>query len=235
MNRDAKIGIVVILIIVGFLVIVWGRNDGNDTDGLPPGNIEDTLKDPGDTLKVRATSPDTSAILMKDQLPLGPDVTKRPLVDDKKLDDKDTTVKKTEPTGKRWTYTVVAGDTGLEPIARRELGDGTRWPEIAKLNNLERPYRIFLKQTLKMPPRGKKAPSTTAKTPATTDTVVTPERAMSGKRKYVVKAGDLGIFEIAREQLGNGKLMKDIIALNKLRPPFTVVAGDVLWLPTYDK
>lgn len=48
------------------------------------------------------------------------------------------------------TYTVVAGDS-LSRIARDQLGDLTRWPEIARLNHLSAPYIIFPNQTLQLP------------------------------------------------------------------------------------
>ncbi|HBN09371.1 MAG TPA: hypothetical protein DD435_12220 [Cyanobacteria bacterium UBA8530] len=50
------------------------------------------------------------------------------------------------------SYTVVSGDT-LFAIARRLLGDGTRWREIYSLNQdiLKDPNKIFPGQTLKLP------------------------------------------------------------------------------------
>ncbi len=49
-------------------------------------------------------------------------------------------------------YTVVSGDS-LWKIAVRTYGDGYRWPQIAKLNNLKNPNRILVNQTLKLPPK----------------------------------------------------------------------------------
>jgi nucleoid-associated protein YgaU len=50
------------------------------------------------------------------------------------------------------TYMTVQGDS-LWKIAVRAYGDGYRWPEIAKLNNLKNPNIIFVNQTLKLPPK----------------------------------------------------------------------------------
>ena len=46
--------------------------------------------------------------------------------------------------------TVQPGDT-LSAVARRELGDSTRWRELAKLNRLPTPYRIAVGQRLVLP------------------------------------------------------------------------------------
>lgn len=48
------------------------------------------------------------------------------------------------------TYTVVKGDT-LWHIAKRFLGDGSRYPEIAKLNNIDNEDLIYPGQVFKIP------------------------------------------------------------------------------------
>jgi len=48
------------------------------------------------------------------------------------------------------TYTVQPGDS-LWVIARRFLNDGSRFGEIARLNNIPNPNRIFVGQVLKLP------------------------------------------------------------------------------------
>lgn len=64
-------------------------------------------------------------------------------------------------------HTVVAGDT-LWAIAKKYLGDGSRYPEIAKYNNIANPNVIFNGQKIKIP--GKPTPQTA--------------------NKYIVKKGD---------------------------------------------
>lgn len=49
-------------------------------------------------------------------------------------------------------YTVVNGDS-LWKIAVRAYGDGYRWSEIAKLNNLKNPNLIYPNNELKLPPK----------------------------------------------------------------------------------
>jgi LysM repeat protein len=48
------------------------------------------------------------------------------------------------------TYVVKRGDC-LSEIARSFLGDGNRWPELAKLNRLANPNRLLIGQTLQIP------------------------------------------------------------------------------------
>ncbi len=48
------------------------------------------------------------------------------------------------------TYTIVKGDC-LYNIAKKQLGDPGKWPEIAKLNGISTPYTIYPNQVLKMP------------------------------------------------------------------------------------
>ena len=47
-------------------------------------------------------------------------------------------------------YTVRGGDS-LSEIADSQLGDGSRWSEIAELNGIEDPYNVAVGQVLKMP------------------------------------------------------------------------------------
>ena len=49
-------------------------------------------------------------------------------------------------------HTVSSGDT-LWAIAQKHLGDGSRYPEIAALNNIANPNLIYPGTTLKLPPR----------------------------------------------------------------------------------
>ena len=48
------------------------------------------------------------------------------------------------------TYTIKHGDN-LWDIAVRAYGDGFRWPDIAKANNLENPSLIFSDNVLQIP------------------------------------------------------------------------------------
>ena len=48
------------------------------------------------------------------------------------------------------TYNIVKGDC-LYNIAKKQLGDASKWPEIAKLNGISSPYTIYPNQVLNMP------------------------------------------------------------------------------------
>ncbi len=50
-------------------------------------------------------------------------------------------------------YTVKAGDS-LSIIARDELGDISRWPEVAYINSISAPYTIFPGQNILLPVNG---------------------------------------------------------------------------------
>ncbi|MGH3936266.1 MAG: LysM peptidoglycan-binding domain-containing protein [Pseudonocardiaceae bacterium] len=111
------------------------------------------------------------------------------------------------------TYVVRPGDN-LTKIAREQLGDGNRWPEIFALNRniIRHPDRIFPGQTLILPSG-----------PAT----------QPPPRFYIVRPGD-NLTKIAREQLGDGNRWPEIFALNGdvISNPNVIVVGQVLLLPT---
>ena len=236
MNRDAKIGVVVILLIVVVLVIIWGNDRGDDpaerdmtlaknenTDTGPPANsIDMRPSGGGSSLEggVRAVSPENGIRVVPSS-----DIAVRPPEGAVTITTpEDPVVPPPAPKPKKWSYTVAASDT-LIAIARGQLGDPERWPEIAKLNNLVKPYAIHVGQKLSMPPKGTgtEAVVTVEPTPAVS---VTPGKG----RKYTVQNGD-SLTLIAREQLNDGMLWKKIAEINKLAKPYRLRAGQVLLLP----
>ena len=104
------------------------------------------------------------------------------------------------------------GDT-LTKIARAQLGEGSRWPEIFALNRtvIRHPDRIFPGQLLILP------------------TGPAPQPQL---RFYVVQRGDT-LSKIAREQLGAADRWPEIFALNSdvLTNPDVIVVDQVLQLP----
>ena len=48
------------------------------------------------------------------------------------------------------TYTIASGDC-LYNIAKKQLGNASKWPEIAAANGIKSPYTIYPGQTLKFP------------------------------------------------------------------------------------
>ncbi len=111
------------------------------------------------------------------------------------------------------TYVVQPGDT-LTSIARDQLGDGNRWPEIFALNRnvIRNPDLIFPGQVLILPSGPPMQPP---------------------PRFYVVRAGDT-LTSIAREQLGDSNQWGVIFALNRdvISNPDLIVVGQVLRLPS---
>lgn len=233
MNRDAKIGVVVILIIVGLLVIIWGRGEPEPQEIeqlVGPTQPPATSLDPSASLETR----DGAGEPVTPVTPALPGIeTKEPETTDPILPEKVTTPLTPTPTpaATTWTYTVAGGDS-LQLIAQDQLGTWRRYKDIATLNNLAKPYVIRLGQKLRMPPKGGRAPAADP-TPGR-KTASAPRPEIAGKVRYIVKAGDIGIVQIAREQLGDPRKARDIRAVNQdLRPPFTVRPGDELWLPRY--
>jgi nucleoid-associated protein YgaU len=116
-----------------------------------------------------------------------------------------------DPTPPR-TYTVRSGDT-LSGIARDQLGDAARWPEIFALNRgiIRHPDRIFPGQVLVLP----------------SDT-----RPVPAPRIYVVRRGDT-LSGIAQAQLGAANRWPEIFALNRdvVSNPDRIFPGQVLVLP----
>ena len=110
------------------------------------------------------------------------------------------------------TYPVRRGDS-LATIARDQLGDEARWPEIFLLNRstVQNPNRIFPGQVLFLPPAQPTGPV---------------------PRLYTVEAGD-SLARIAREQLGDEGRWREIFNLNRdvVTDPDRIFPGQVLVLP----
>jgi nucleoid-associated protein YgaU len=239
MNRDAKIGIVVILITVGFLLIIWARSERTEEPalppepesssslGMPPASTEFRTDSAGDALDGGAR------VVSVDRLPLPPDATTTtaPTTTTTTTTPPDTTATtepQPEPQPTYWTYTVQARDR-LEAIARQHLGDGKRWREIAELNHIADPTRIQVGQKLKMPP--KTATTTAVREPSPKETDTTTTTTTTGARRYVVKKGDVGLMQIARDQLGDVRRWREIAELNGLDKNDIIRVGQVLQMP----
>jgi nucleoid-associated protein YgaU len=110
------------------------------------------------------------------------------------------------------TYTVQPGDT-LSGIARRQLGDAGRWPEIFVLNRgtIDHPDRIAPGQVLTLPG----------------DTPMRPR-----PRIYIVRPGDT-LSEIAERELGDAGRWPEIFELNRevIDDPDRIFPDQALVLP----
>lgn len=104
------------------------------------------------------------------------------------------------------SYTVKAGDSWWS-IAAAQLGDGTRYTELAAYNNKKPADTIYAGQVLKLP-----------------------VKTASAARTYTVKAGD-SWWSIAASQLGDGSRYNELARLNGKTAASVIHPGDVIKLP----
>lgn len=104
------------------------------------------------------------------------------------------------------TYTVKAGDSWWK-IAEEQLGDGSRYKELAAYNGKTAEDTIYAGQKLKLPGKG-----------------------ASAQKTYTVKAGD-SWWKIAEEQMGNGMQYAELASYNGKTAASVIHPGDVIKLP----
>lgn len=104
------------------------------------------------------------------------------------------------------SYTVKAGDSWWS-IAAAQLGDGTRYAELAAYNGKKPADTIYAGQVLKLP-----------------------VKTASAARTYTVKAGD-SWWSIAASQLGDGTRYAELAKLNGKTAASVIHPGDVIKLP----
>jgi LysM repeat protein len=127
-------------------------------------------------------------------------------------------------------YRVKPGDS-LERIARRELGDGSRWREIQELNGIADPDIVVLGAKLVLPadaaPRGAEPKALLATNEPR------PTQPAGGARTYTVRKGDV-LSRIAQRECGTVKAIPRIVALNPKVQPDHILVGMQLVLPAAD-
>ena len=132
------------------------------------------------------------------------------------------TIGKPESRHEEWSY-VVKKDDKLWNIAQNELGSGARWQEISLLNNLANPDTLKIGQTLRMPSRQQR-------TPSSSDAIQSSGPATpGGSGEYIIRKGD-SLWSIAQNELGNGARWPEIQRLNNL-PAENVLPGQKIRLP----
>lgn len=119
------------------------------------------------------------------------------------------------------TYTVAKNDS-LWKIAQEKFGNGNKWVEIAKANELDNPsvIREGQKLTLSGAPEGQitqEAASTTNTDP-------------SSSTSYTVQSGD-SLWQIAQDSYGDGNKWTEIAKANSLKNPSIIHSGNQLTIP----
>jgi LysM repeat protein len=124
---------------------------------------------------------------------------------------------------------VQPGDT-LATIARRTMGDATRWPEIYAWNRdlLAQPSDLHVGMMLRLPPyldgQAVVTPSPTA--------VPVPTGQAGRTSGYTVKSGD-SLWALAQTYYGDGNRWQEIYAANRsqIANPRLIYPGQVLVIP----
>jgi len=131
-----------------------------------------------------------------------------------------------------WNYTVVRGDT-LIGIARKTLGNGNRWQDIAELNGLASPSDLRVGKVLRIPGSPATGPNQPPAQPVPVQPAPSqPETASPGDTtgSYKVQRGDT-LMGIARKTLGDGDRWPEIASLNGIEQPSDLRVGMVLEIP----
>lgn len=139
----------------------------------------------------------------------------------------------------RATYTVGAGET-LWSIAEKEYGDGFKWKEIAKANNITDASSLAKGAKLIIPEIPKAISPTLAAMPTAVPTPTTSIATSNNQNNiqaqkitgnsYTVAHGDY-LWEIAIRAYGDGYRWVDIAKANNLTNPNLIFSGNVLKLP----
>ena len=119
---------------------------------------------------------------------------------------------------------VQQGDS-LWAIASRELGGGIHWPELLKVNPGLEELTILVPGRMLTIPNVQRSPTVRA-VAATRPTVSTRE----GVRLYQIRDGDT-LYDIARDELGNGGRWMEILKLNDGLDPNALPIGRKIFVP----
>lgn len=130
-------------------------------------------------------------------------------------------------------YTIVPGDD-LWAISVKVYGDGYRWTEIARANNLTDPSLIHGGNKLTIP-SGKSGTVAKGQVVAPTETTTQGTEVQQGSIKisgatYTIVPGD-DLWDIAVRAYGDGYKWVEIAKVNNLTDPNVIFSGNSLKLP----
>lgn len=121
--------------------------------------------------------------------------------------------------------TVASGDS-LWVIASRELGSGLEWPRLLEVNpGLTEGSTLRVGRKIKIP--GDFARAVASSNVSRSDRVAAPS---AGNRQVTVREGDT-LYNIARDELGNGGRWLEIKKLNAGLDESALPVGKKIWLP----
>jgi nucleoid-associated protein YgaU len=157
------------------------------------------------------------------------------------------------------THTVAEGDD-LWKIAEKYYGDGFKWEEIARANNITDPNLIEKGQTLSLPditdsavladasvsaivtptisqsvtvtPEPTNTPTATA-TPSPQITKVAVSDTVPDDRIHTVSKGE-GLWQIAEKYFGSGYNWVDIAKENSIKSPYVITTDQKVVIPEVD-
>ena len=118
-------------------------------------------------------------------------------------------------------YTVSQGDS-LWKISEKYYGDGFKWVDIAKANNIFNPDSIDVGQKIAVPVVAKSVK-------VENQTIETGTKEITGN-KYTVQKGD-DLWNIAVRKYADGYKWTEIAKVNNLSNPSIIHSGNVLILP----
>jgi nucleoid-associated protein YgaU len=134
------------------------------------------------------------------------------------------------------TYTVSAGDN-LWKISKNFYGDGFKWVEIAKANNLQNPRKIRVGDKLTLP-KINRTENIATKTETQKPTEVPTQKSTTEivrtnsiiGNTYIVVRGD-NLWNISVRAYGDGFKWVEIAKANNLQNPRIIHAGNKLMIP----
>jgi len=148
-----------------------------------------------------------------------------PVVVNRQGADQGTPPRNTAATKPVMTQVEVKTGDSLWSIASEYLGGGIHWPELLKVNPGLEEFTILVPGRVLTIPNVQRSPTVTA-VAATRPTVSTRE----GVRLYQIRDGDT-LYDIARDELGNGGRWMEIQKLNDGLDPNALPIGRKIFVP----
>lgn len=134
----------------------------------------------------------------------------------------------TRPAGPE--YVVQKGDS-LGSIARRTLGNASRWPEIQSLNDGVEPRSLKVGMKLVLPATASLSRAASVPKAVPSKKAAPKEAPKSSGATYVVQKGD-SLRSIAARKLGDSDRWREIAALNPGLDPQKLAAGKSIRVPS---